>query len=102
MVTRLKLAREAREIRAYEIARAVGITRTQFSLIEGGHVLPVPWLAARIAEVIGLDARDLFQEAADEQGQDSPDPCGSCQGAGDPSDLRPDRSLGPAEAARKR
>ncbi len=67
MVTRLRLAREARGLYAYQVAREVGITRTQYSLIENRLVLPAPWLARRIAEVIGLDADDLFPGGEDDE-----------------------------------
>ena len=71
MATRLKLTREARGLHAYAIARVVGITRSQYSLIEGGHVRPAPWLAVRIAQVLGLGSRDLFPEEGEYEQHES-------------------------------
>lgn len=92
-VTRLKLAREARGLRSYEIAREVGITRSQFSLIEGGHVLPSSWLAERIAGIVGLAAEDLFRGGVtneQEPGINS-NPSRGCPRAADAPGLRAHR-----------
>jgi transcriptional regulator with XRE-family HTH domain len=66
MITRLKLCREAKGLRAYQVASAAGITRTTYSLIEAGHAVPSRRIAIRIATVIGLAVQDLFPGDAHE------------------------------------
>lgn len=98
-VTRLKLAREARGLRAYEVARAVGITRTQYSLIENNQALPAPWLAMRIATVIGLEAGDLFPGGGDYENREEAHQGGRGAGPRDAPAIRPRRRCRSAEGA---
>jgi DNA-binding XRE family transcriptional regulator len=98
-ITRLKLAREARGLRAYEIARECAITRTQYSLIECGHELPASWLAKRIAAIFSLDVEDLFPGGlADERHDEGSDSGGGSEGASDAAGVRAERCGGSAEA----
>ena len=60
MATLMRLAREAKGIRQFDLAIKVGCSPGTLSLIENGQAQPAADLARSIAAALGLEVFDLF------------------------------------------
>ena len=58
----LQEARKAHNLTQAELAERVGATQSVISRIEAGKRYPSPFLAQRIASVLGFDWTEFFQE----------------------------------------
>ena len=56
----IKSARQARELTLAEVGSALGVTRQYVYAWEAGRRNPGPKHLAKLAEVLGLDVRDLL------------------------------------------
>lgn len=59
-VNNVKLLRVQCDMKAKELAEAVGLSRYQLSRIERGHMVPDVYQAQRIARVFGKTSEEVF------------------------------------------
>jgi len=60
---RLRVVRAEKRKNQLDVARRVGISQTQLSLIENRYVDPSPELRAKLARALGVDEIALFPES---------------------------------------
>jgi putative transcriptional regulator len=70
-VSRIKLARVAKDLTQEELAQAVGITRQTIGLIEAGNYNPTLSLCLRLSKVLGKNLDQLFGEDGHEDDKES-------------------------------
>jgi putative transcriptional regulator len=61
-VSKIKVARVAKDLTQEELAQAVGVTRQTIGLIEAGNYNPTLNLCLRLSKVLGQNLDQLFGE----------------------------------------
>jgi putative transcriptional regulator len=67
MENRLRVRRAEQDVTQLELAQKVGVSDSQISLMERGHIDPSPEMAARIADVLETTPEALFPGLAEQQ-----------------------------------
>jgi putative transcriptional regulator len=61
-VSKIKIARVAKDLTQEELAQAVGVTRQTIGLLEAGNYNPTLNLCLRLSKVLGKNLDQLFGE----------------------------------------
>ena len=67
MENRLRVRRAEQDVTQLELAQKVGVSDSQISLMERGHIDPSPEMAAKIAEVLDTTPTAIFPGLAEQQ-----------------------------------
>ncbi|GHU77585.1 hypothetical protein AGMMS49992_25950 [Clostridia bacterium] len=67
----IRCIRRTKGITQVELARKVGITQSGYSQIENGEVKPKVKVAKRIAQVLGTNWAEFYDEATEQNGGDN-------------------------------
>lgn len=67
MENRLRVRRAEQDVTQLELAQKIGISDSQISLMERGHIDPSPEMAAKIAKVLKTTVAAVFPSLAEQQ-----------------------------------